>query len=956
MSVVVEPHHLEAVTNLQTTITDLETAKANENEEEQAKQSDDIVPTASPRGKALSYTKDEVMTIKDSWLSNIRPAALYDKYCNREGIWDPELWYYSPESEKRSASPIDNKKKFLLDGIVLSPQGRSFARGCQVNVEKQDGGEGRNKTSGRLGRGWDGREKGRGRGRNSPTGDGERKYERNYKNDRNDTSGKSRRRAVSMSSQPEWFTHGPTSQLDTIELRGFDDVEKGNRRKKRKKDANETLDEQKSKTPEEISEESRKFDINEFFDMAENALPITGMYENQANSSSRFSQWFPNGRRSRSNSLGNSQSNSRRSSIADELAEIAGLTLSSPARTPSPDPEFMFSPIVPAPESYQQDDMMNIIQDSDVDVQPLLDSVIPHKTVKGAVTLEDLEGKDGVSNDAVDEKEHGTEEKERSQVFLKLVQTMKASGNLPAKPTPTIPDIPPHLLPRPPSSKDKNRATPGSRSRSPSPLQLLQEVIRRTQSPVAFVNHMQNDPRLIPSYDALRAASPIANILSPVARARPLTPEEIYGAPPAFNMDKTASDLFEFTGTVANIDKRMPPKKKPFQSRYPQMSEANNVDGNTQNSSGEKPRPVISQEFVPTSVLRKFHCDKHDQKSSDGIKKESDSTLHKHNIHPAEMTSHRDLRTSSAKPRDSCQASPTLMSPREFTSPKTTSETLSRPELLTPHRVPLPSSPSMTPHSLPLPQSPMVQNTPKTSSGNLPKPLLTPHSLPLPHSPLVASASSNPTSDFGIRPLSRTAGMDDSGRGRARGGRKPFEQWQNNNMRRYPQGQIPYRPVTPNMIPRPGMLPTPFNMNAARAMNVHPTALALALRNQQYQMARAAAVAAATAAVNRPAPVLSPAQAAAAAMMLNQQRATGGFRGMMPQMNPRMFTHTPQRPNLPPALQRQHHVVHHSEANKDGDGLSKWFSDAVLNQSQSQAPGRGAKVLSVEELERHTCV
>jgi hypothetical protein len=30
-----------------------------------------------------------------------------------------------------------------------------------------------------------------------------------------------------MSSQPEWFTHGPTSQLDTIELRGFDDVEKG---------------------------------------------------------------------------------------------------------------------------------------------------------------------------------------------------------------------------------------------------------------------------------------------------------------------------------------------------------------------------------------------------------------------------------------------------------------------------------------------------------------------------------------------------------------------------------------------------------------------------------------------------------------------------------------------------------------------------------------------------------
>ena len=52
-------------------------------------------------------------------------------------------------------------------------------------------------------------------------------------------------------------------------------------------------------------------------------------------------------------------------------------------RTPTPDPEFMFAPIVPATESRQQDSLLNIIQDNDVDVQPLLDSVIPHKTVKG---------------------------------------------------------------------------------------------------------------------------------------------------------------------------------------------------------------------------------------------------------------------------------------------------------------------------------------------------------------------------------------------------------------------------------------------------------------------------------------------------------------------------------------------------------------------------------------------
>ena len=52
--------------------------------------------------------------------------------------------------------------------------------------------------------------------------------------------------------------------------------------------------------------------------------------------------------------------------------------------------------------------------------------------------MEDLEGKEGISNDLGDEKGHETEAKEGSQVFLKLVETMKASGNLPEKPTPTV--------------------------------------------------------------------------------------------------------------------------------------------------------------------------------------------------------------------------------------------------------------------------------------------------------------------------------------------------------------------------------------------------------------------------------------------------------------------------------------------------------------------------------------
>lgn len=82
-----------------------------------------------------------------------------------------------------------------------------------------------------------------------------------------------------------------------------------------------------------------------------------------------------------------------------------------------------------------------MLQDSEVDVQPLLDSVIPHKTVKGAVNLEDLEG-EKKKDEAVKSEEKETEERsemeESSEAFMKLVETMKASGNLPEKPTPTV--------------------------------------------------------------------------------------------------------------------------------------------------------------------------------------------------------------------------------------------------------------------------------------------------------------------------------------------------------------------------------------------------------------------------------------------------------------------------------------------------------------------------------------
>lgn len=370
-----------------------------------------------------------------------------------------------------------------------------------------------------------------------------------------------------------------------------------------------------------------------------------------------------------------------------------------------------------------------------------------------------------------------------------------------------------------------------------------------------------------------------------------------------------------------------------------------------------------SRTFAFSRTLKQKSTDVHEKEKEKDPVLNSNDALNKTTSHQDPVTPQRQplfdvpnplaastttLTSDSAQSSDSATSDrKNLMSPSDFSSPKRTvesgSEPVGRPELLTPHRLPLPGSPSsMTPHSLPLPLSPLVQDTPNKSTTasamSAKQQLLTPRTLPLPQSPLVdgpmASSTLNGPSHFGIRPLAKVAAGNDDGqrtKARAPGSQDAFKRPLNhstrpntsgNNLRRFPQGQVPFRgqvPVTPGMLRRPvqpGIVPSPYNINAAnlgRPMNVHPTALALALRNQQYQMVRAAAVAAATAAVNRP-PIVTPAQAAAAALLLNQQRASASaaLHGLIPPISPHVFQQQPLRPNLPPALQHQHHVVHRS--------------------------------------------
>ncbi|KAL1501261.1 hypothetical protein ABEB36_006616 [Hypothenemus hampei] len=164
-----------------------------------------------------------------------------------------------PDNRRRSGDPRERIRK-ENDGIVLSPQRRSFNSGCFVPANKEPkadvppphligvrdigGTSTRRIGSGRImrdswdtdkepesdftsfsrvQRGPDREERGRSFGRDQDGGGKEKDI--NRRNSRYSNEGR-RRYSESKEDEPEWFSSGPISQNDTIELRGFDDSDK----------------------------------------------------------------------------------------------------------------------------------------------------------------------------------------------------------------------------------------------------------------------------------------------------------------------------------------------------------------------------------------------------------------------------------------------------------------------------------------------------------------------------------------------------------------------------------------------------------------------------------------------------------------------------------------------------------------------------------------------------------
>ncbi|XP_034541577.1 eukaryotic translation initiation factor 4E transporter isoform X2 [Notolabrus celidotus] len=404
------------------------------------------------------YSKEELLEIKELPVSNERPECLSEKY-DSEGVWDPEKWHASLYPTSERSSPVEGFKKDYVDDrihlkrripdprerlkeddldVVLSPQRRSFGGGCQGNAALAphirrpiSPLENKENESLRLG---GARRIGSGRiiaaraFEREARAEKERERERDFKDKRfrRDFGDKrvfsERRRNDSYAEEePEWFSAGPTSQSETIELIGFDDkiLEDDKRRSKRSRKRAESLKEvaecnggqaeersgvsqstadQEVPHPDVLPEQTTgDFDFNEFFNLEKTMPGLASMIEDVLGegpvSASRFSQWF-----SSNLSPSGSQSSSLRSTPHEELEKLAGLEPR--CTSPSHGPASYFTPIQSS-ECKENVDILELLHKAKIDLKPLLSTLSVNKarlresskSSCGAVlSLEEVEG------------------------------------------------------------------------------------------------------------------------------------------------------------------------------------------------------------------------------------------------------------------------------------------------------------------------------------------------------------------------------------------------------------------------------------------------------------------------------------------------------------------------------------------------------------------------------------
>ncbi|XP_077583175.1 eukaryotic translation initiation factor 4E transporter [Stigmatopora nigra] len=521
------------------------------------------------------YTKEELLHIKELPISNERPECLSEKY-DSDGVWDPEKWHASLYPSSGRNSPMEALKKEHLEDriplkrripdprerlkddeldVILSPQRRSFGGGCLGSaapslhssrpispLENKENESLRLCGTRRIGSGRiiaaraferEARlEKERERERERDVRDFRDKRVRRDFGDKRIFSER-RRNDSYAEEEPEWFSGGPTSQSETIELIGFDDkiLEDDRRRSRRSRRKPESVKEECNGQPEETNVKPRssadqevprpdvlpdqstgEFDFNEFFNLEKTMPGLASMIEDVLGegpvSASRFSQWF-----SSNLSPSGSRSSSMRSTPHEELEKLSGYEAHGHGQGAAP----FFTPIQSS-DPKEKVDILELLQKANVDLKPLLSTLSLNKARlrENMLSLEEVEG--GMKGMKLSSEpqvqkvippsrgsgtpfmaEHleealtgGPSARPRSRdtdmsAFNKLVNTMKASGTLPNQPKPNS------------SSNRPSEQSVVTLTDVPLPLQqpknIFQELLGgppRSRSPVLLSNLLGN--------------------------------------------------------------------------------------------------------------------------------------------------------------------------------------------------------------------------------------------------------------------------------------------------------------------------------------------------------------------------------------------------------------------------------------------------------------------------------
>uniref|UniRef100_A0A674HFK5 Eukaryotic translation initiation factor 4E nuclear import factor 1 n=1 Tax=Taeniopygia guttata TaxID=59729 RepID=A0A674HFK5_TAEGU len=642
------------------------------------------------------YTKEELLDIKERPYSKKRPSCLSEKY-DSDGVWDPEKWHASLYPTSGRTSPVESFKKDLdsdrtslmrrivdprervkeddLD-VVLSPQRRSFGGGCHVTasvssrragspLEKDSDGVrvigGRRIGSGRIisSRNFDKDHRG-GDSRDARDRDRDRDYkDKRFRREFGDSKrvfGERRRNDSYTEEEPEWFSAGPTSQSETIELTGFDDKileedHKGRKRTRRrtaslKEECNGGVAEEDevqavlaNETPadQEVPREAvlqepapGEFDFNEFFNLDKSVPGLASMIEDVLGegsvSASRFSRWFSNPSRS------GSRSSSLRSTPHEELERLAA-----------------HSGVVLSVEEVEAGlKGLKVDQEGKIATPFMAEQMEEALNVSGSRQMK----KDGDMT-----------------AFNKLVSSMKASGTLPSQPK--VNSLESHLMSPPemsgqPLSKNILQELLGPPITRPASSNVLSGLIGGLEPAASLLTQRAPSPPIPPvfptraaSADYLRhrISSPIGfgqgsqqllgdpfpgvrKPMSPVAAQ--MSPLEIQqaaleGLALPHDLAIHAANFYQHGFGKPQMDK----SRDGYRNRQQRMTKSP-APGHRGNASSPAPAAsitsMLSPSFTPTSVIRKMYESKEKSKEDPVSGKMKISDVKDENQRPNEGT------------------------------------------------------------------------------------------------------------------------------------------------------------------------------------------------------------------------------------------------------------------------------------------------------------------------------